>query len=291
LGSPLYSAYTLTGGEAQVALGKYLEVYEDKTGSLALDDIRKSEISWRKETKESPSYGYSDSAIWLKLVIQNPFSTHNVHFLEIGYPLLDEIQFFAPNQKSFEKTVTGDLYPSSERKIESNYFVFEIKPTAGESTYYFRVTSKSSLQAPLILWNAKSLAQKDRTENIFLWIYYGIFLAIFFYNFFIFLMTREKIHLLYCLSILTYALTSLALNGYGNQYIWPDSNFLRQESPVIFVPLAMVSLLFFMYFYLYSRITRSWIWYAVIVLSAAILCIAMSRFFVSYGVAIRANTL
>lgn len=287
IGGPLYSAYTVTGNETSVALGKYLEVYEDKTGKLALEDIRKADISWRKETKESPSYGYSDSAIWLKLVIENPLHRLQPYLLEIGYPLLDEIQFFTADQGDYEKIVTGDLYAFSERKIESNYFVFDIKPKAGESTYYFRVTSTSSLQVSLGLWSPKSLAQKDRTENIFLWIYYGIFLAIFFYNFFIFLMTREKIHVLYCLSILFYALTSLSLNGYGNQYIWPESNFLRQESPIIFVPVSLISLLLFMYFYLYSRISKTWIWYSVVALSGAISCFALSRLFVPYGVAIR----
>ncbi|MBS0618016.1 MAG: hypothetical protein JSR44_07495 [Spirochaetes bacterium] len=279
----IFAKYTIEMPEDSVTMGSYLESHEDKGGTLTIEEIRRDNMVWTAVAKPNPNFGYSSSAIWLRLIIHNNTHSEISRAFEIGYPLLDHIEFYEPTGTTFTKTITGDIYPFENRKIDSTYFVFPVRfaPHA-ESVFFFRIKSSSPLLIPLKLWDAKALLEKDRHEMVAIWLYYGLVFGIFLYNLFIYFMTKEKLHLLYCVCVFAFGFLSFAINGYGSQYIWADSPFLKQESPIVSLSLTISSQVFFLYAYLYDRARKHWTWYLTIVLAALAPIVLFLRVFVSY---------
>lgn len=284
----IFAVYTIQDIEDSVLLGKYFEVYEDNTNSLTLEKILTEKIPWQKNTVDSPNFGYKNSSLWIKFQVQKNHSIESKHLLEIEYPLLDHVDFYFPSQTGYTKLSTGDNHPPSERPTLSNYFAFPIEPAIGvETVYYFRIQSTSPLIFPLKLWKERAFRAKEIHEGVIIWIYYGIFIAIFLYNVFIFIMTRENIHLIYCSAVASYGLFSLALNGYGGLYVWTGIRYFEQEAPLVFLAITLVTHSVFFYSYLFSRSTKGLYYYSIVVLNIFVFLSFFARIVIGYRLSIQ----
>lgn len=103
----LFAAYTITGNDDPTFLGKHIESFEDATGALTFDALRTQQFAWQKINAESPNFGYTNAAVWLRLRVQNNDATHTKHLLEVGYPLLDRVEFYQPTANGYAQTTTG----------------------------------------------------------------------------------------------------------------------------------------------------------------------------------------
>ena len=60
-------------------IGENLEYYEDRDAGLVLNDIIKKQITWKKSTEDSLTFGYIKSAYWVKFSIKN-ISSEDMNF-------------------------------------------------------------------------------------------------------------------------------------------------------------------------------------------------------------------
>jgi len=217
------------------AIGHYpvateLMVLEDPKGKLSIEDVsspalaKNFEPALPKITSSEINFGYSSSAWWLCLQVQ-PEATALIRWmLEVGYSSLDRIEVYVPRPHGgFDKLVSGDLLPFSERPYPHRHHVFPLALTPGKSQMIFlRITSGGNLTIPVALWQHDALARNDRTTYTLLSLYYGMLLALGLYNLLLYLSTRDVAFLAYVAFTASMAVALGSWNGLTNQFLWPE---------------------------------------------------------------------
>ena len=85
----------LEDGKEFYEIGLNLDILEDPSGKLTIDDVNRFEWAgkFKKSQKKVLSFGFTDSVVWVRLSSKN-HSTIKSWVLEIMFPDLDEISFF-----------------------------------------------------------------------------------------------------------------------------------------------------------------------------------------------------
>jgi hypothetical protein len=157
----------LTDDKELYSVGLYMDILEDFDRKLAIDDI----VSGRHDHKfvpsdrSAPGFGFTSSAYWFRFIIKNETSASKKYFLDIEYPLLDHVEFYAPDRSgSWVVTAAGDRLPFDTRVIKYRNFLFPVNLHQGEqATFYIRCETSSSLNMPVSLLSTGALV--NRTEN------------------------------------------------------------------------------------------------------------------------------
>src|SRR5688572_5540549 len=95
-------------------LAESLEVLEDPSRSLTLAEVRRPEVAARFERwgrRNAPNFGFTSSAIWVRLILVNPTAGTLVRWLELDQPNVDEIRVFTEEQGRLVERVDGRIHP------------------------------------------------------------------------------------------------------------------------------------------------------------------------------------
>lgn len=205
-------------------LGLHCEILEDRGKTLTIDDAAGEGNSrlYRASTKETPGFGYTDSAFWLRFTLVNKGAKGLERFLEVRNPLLDRIDLYVPGREGYSLRKSGDLLPFDHREIKYRNFVFPLVIGPGSSVFLLRIESRSNTNVPLTLWSQEAFFEKAANELPLIWMYYGLMLAMVLYNLFIFFSIRERDYLYLVLFVFFFIVFRLAYNGLAFQYLWPD---------------------------------------------------------------------
>ena len=216
---------TLDGNFTKRRLSGHLEYYLDKAGSLGIADVVGPGFPFREVTEsgDSPSFGYSRGALWLRFRVQNSSRAPLEWYLEYNYPVIDRLELFIPEGRGFRKIEAGDRRPFAQRAVEYRSPVFLLTQESGTSAYYLRVRTQGSLTAPLIAWLPGAFEKMKTDEMILLGIYYGIMLGLALYHMFLFLSVRERSYPYLILLIFGMMIFTMTHNGLAFQYLWPES--------------------------------------------------------------------
>ncbi len=219
----------------QASTGHYpvateLMVLEDPRGHLQIEDVAGPALAKQFEpalasiTSSEINFGYSGSAWWLCLQLQPEAGAPQRWMLEVGYSSLDRIEVYVPRAGGgFDRIVSGDMLPYSQRPYPHRHHVFPVNLTPGKPQMVFmRVTSGGNLTIPVALWQPDALARSDRTTYTLLSIYYGMLLALGLYNLLLFLSTRDITFLAYVAFTACMAVALGTWNGLTNQFLWPE---------------------------------------------------------------------
>jgi len=84
-----------------VPIGTHVELLEDPTGKLTLADVttRPWIDAFRPATKDNVNLGYRDEALWLRIRLERGAAI-GPWMLEVSYPMLDNLEFYAPGSST-----------------------------------------------------------------------------------------------------------------------------------------------------------------------------------------------
>ncbi len=243
IASPLVIDEEFTFAEA----GPYVQYLTDISPDTTVDEIVKlyNSNTFTHSTDLHPSFGYSKNCVWIALSIDNRSSTIQNLFLEFDYPLIDDITLFIPESNNFKIIQTGDRFPFSSRPFPYRTFIFPIEQKPGAVTYFLRVRSEGSLVVPLKLWTPPAFEVMRNNTLPLIWMHYGLMLALFFYNLFLFITVRDRSFLYVSMFIIGVTLFAMVNNGIALQYLWPSSIWWGNISHPFFVFFAMTGILLF----------------------------------------------
>ena len=211
----------LKGHQEFYELGLHLDLLEDPTGKLTIDDVNRPE--WAKKFKRSqdkvPNFGISPSAFWARIRIQNK-TKRGAWVLSHKFYLQDDIQFFRLKKGEWTISKTGDFYPFSSRELDSRSFSFSLGPKE-DALYFMRIQGASS-QYIVTLSTLKRFYSEETNENFMFGIFFGLVVTMIAYNFFIFLATRGKSYFLYVSFISFLGLFLGAIQGFTQKFIFPN---------------------------------------------------------------------
>jgi len=213
-------ADTIHFSGGQVVIGKYLEIYEDKTNKLTFDQILIKK-DFVKSNDETPNMGLSQSTFWIRFSLTNNSQKSSL-FLELAHPLIHSCELYKINNSpvQIQKYRETDVFDVRPVKHQNLIFDLNLKPGVN-GYYYLKVKGYNQVILPLIVRDQENLFESSLLGETINGIFSGIILVMFLYNIFIYFSTRDKSYLFYVLYVLCVGLAQTALSGYAYKYAWP----------------------------------------------------------------------
>lgn len=222
-----------------------LDILEDKTQKLTIEDITSSEYfnQFFPNTKEVPNFGYSESNFWVRFSVKHEGDLNKEWLLVLSDARMGYIEFYIPSQdkSNFIIKKTGKSLPFKTRDFPHHSFVFNLPISPEETTtFYLKFNTVPPVFFPMSIWEKESFL-KEENKRVFFWgIHYGMLLIMMGYNLFLFLSLRDKSYIYYVLFVLFITINQGMRQGFFEQYILTDYTSII-AIPLITIPaLTMV---------------------------------------------------
>jgi two-component system, sensor histidine kinase LadS len=236
----------ITADASYLPLAPQTTYLHDAGGATTLDEAHRLLDSGRfgPLPNGDASFGFQTGAFWFHVRVTNENPREQRWLLVQQYALSDRIDVYAryPDGRTVHHT-GGDSFPFEQRSIRYRHPNFWLDlPTGEEVDLLVRVQSQSSMQVPLFLYTPAAFAELSRDGQLGIGIYYGILLALFFYNLVLWLVLRDGSYFWYLFHISAFGLVLFTLNGLGFEYLWPHSTWLADKSVPLSVCLAQIGM-------------------------------------------------
>jgi signal transduction histidine kinase/CheY-like chemotaxis protein len=201
--------------ELRLSLGPYAGILEDPGGRLDIDRLlRTEERVFQPARGAYPNLGKSLSAWWLKVRLHNSRAHALDGFVEIAYPLLDDIQvYLVTPDAGVQRQVGGDSQPFGERPVAVRNFWFPTRIPPGDSLLLVRVQTTSTVFVPLYFSTHGASAAAQEILMGFNGAFYGVLFAMFCYNLFLYLSLREPAYFWYLAYSINIGLFAASFDG------------------------------------------------------------------------------
>ncbi|QHS62192.1 sensor histidine kinase [Chitinophaga agri] len=231
-------------------IGKYLEIYTDKTNSLDINAV--SRQSFSSPGENVPNLQITSYTHWVRFSITNESELKDL-LLEVEYPTIDDITLYELLPDSTYKTTRlGEFTSYSNRPVDHQNYIFPLhQPPNTTRQYYLRVIAGEQLQLPIYVGTRDQVSEKNDYRELIFGLYIGVILAMSFYNLFLYISTKDNSYLTYVSYNVFVGLTQATLQGYTFRFLYPDSPWIAQHATVL-VPIlnGLTALLFIQQFLL-----------------------------------------
>lgn len=194
--------------------------------------------------KQAKSLGFSSNFVWyaFEISVKENKETQYIDFKDITKEHVDLYVFDGENL--IEKETNGYVVPIGERKNQDFFINFELQNSAKTLLYLFKTASVHPHYNAFSIGNSKEI-HKDwiSRDNIFLFSF-GIFLALILYNLFLFLITKDKSYLFYCVYTTGLFLVNSLMYGYLN-LVFPSLTPYTALLISIAMQIEIIGLVFF----------------------------------------------
>ncbi|WP_426755687.1 sensor histidine kinase [Myxococcus sp. Y35] len=224
----------------RVDLGQVIEVLEDPSGLLTVDEVASGSLPYRLALAgHELNVGFSRSTWWVHFTVVNPRPTAGEWRLELWRDVyVAELHTRKPGG-GWELRRTGKLLALGDRDVASPRLQLRLAVEAGSSTEcWLRLSSEDSLVLAPELWSQSALERREAETGLLWGTYYGVLVAMLAYNLFLFLSTRDGVYLSYFL----FQLVMVLMQAAGDQllffYLWPEHPVLTPRSELLFIGLT-----------------------------------------------------
>jgi len=209
--------------EKRITLGPYLQYLIDNGENWALSDVTGPEFvaQFRDASSDVLNFGITEKPHWFRIKLRYDGTQKEItRDFAIEFPQLAEIDFYSLNKSGHHRLVQGgSMRPNESPNIKSRHFIATLHFTPGETQWiYFNVVSRGPLVIPAYLWEPDFRFQQQRLQLIFYGAYYGIIIAMFVYNLFLFIWMRSTSYLFYIIYIASAGLAISISDGILRAY-------------------------------------------------------------------------
>ncbi|MEB3192855.1 MAG: 7TM-DISM domain-containing protein, partial [Snowella sp.] len=186
----------LTDKITEYPLGFNLEIFEDKTRSLTIEDVVNQKFIPNRQ--EVANLGIRNSAIWVRFRVKNEANLTKKWLLVLSDTRISTVDFYLPkpNKNKLDIIKTGRDFPFYNREFKHRYFIVSLHfDHQNEQIIYLRLTAKAGFTIPLNIYSLETFWQQDQGNILFLGISYGIILVMIGYNLFLFISLRDRSYL------------------------------------------------------------------------------------------------
>ena len=196
---------------------------------------------------DNATFGFVDGAYWFHARVANANHADTRWLLVLEYALLDDVDLYVRHADgAIDHFQSGDRHPFAQRSVSYRHPNFWLQIAPGRPLdLLLRVQTKSSMQVPLTLYTPTAFIELARDAQLGMGVYYGILLALLFYNLILFVTLRDRSHFLYSLHVLGFGLVLFCLNGFAFEYFWPNSTWLANAAVPLSMAFAMLAMQLF----------------------------------------------
>lgn len=199
--------------------------FEDPSDTLSFEDVINPNFQDRfkidpdfSKNNFSTSHGY-----WVKVsILKQPESDKN-WILEFYDQTIDRIEAYIPKSTGYQKILLGDQQQFEARLFAHKNFEIPVSNMSeGIDHYYFKIKSSQKADIRIAFRSVNRFVFYSLNEYFLYGIFYGMILIIALYNLVIYGAIREIQYLHYVFYLVSVAGFSMALDGVGFQYLWPN---------------------------------------------------------------------
>lgn len=191
------------GTVQQTDITRHLEILEDPTGKLGIDDIKKPENQSRFKVygKNPLNLGYTESHFWLKFHLDN--NGVGKPILELAQACLPVTEFYYVNDSGQTvKQVASYRVPVKEKPVPTHFQAFSLP--AGSRDFYLRIVTNSG-PIPVRIVSEYTFHVKTERQIMVYGAYLGFMLFLLIANLFFFFSLRNWLYLFYAFNVFIYA--------------------------------------------------------------------------------------
>lgn len=236
--------FVLRPGMDGVYLGQSAAILEDKSRALDVERVSSPAYEGRfvPATGDVPSFGYTSSAFWVRFTTENPGAAGE-WYLMVDLAVLDYVDLYAKNAAGgFDVQYSGDARPFSGRGIPGRSPVLRIASGPGAATWYLRICPEPREVAllPMMVFSPTEYYRHAGKVNVALGLYFGVLLAAFLYNLFLYFSLRDAAYGWYLAYLAALALVMLGIEHTGMEFIWPDAVWTENTGTTVMMCLALL---------------------------------------------------
>lgn len=242
-------ALDASDSEARNSLMYYVCYYQsspdDSTHSATQPDELPKDLKWTPSRGHELVFSQTRSVYWIRLNVQNKGSERQLWYLNLSYPLLDEVTFWQDNNPD-NAVITGDQLPFNARAIDYRYFLLPILLNSGETrSITMRIHSSGALNIPLRLETPAELISESNHLAVTHGLFYGAVLVLAIFNLLLFFSSGTTYYLHNAFYMGAMGLFLFSMGGFANQYFWPNSpGFANSSIPLTLILCALAITLF-----------------------------------------------
>ncbi len=207
-------------------------LYKDTSHKLIINQLLQPNAFIFKPIQHlNPGITYTD--YWVKFTLKNVEKDDLKILLAFESVVNDSLFLYkVVRQKVVKTMLLGEYLPFSELKIKYRTPVFELNLLANEQVVFY-IKSKGDGQPKNLtakILNYENYYQWMIEKLFFLGMIYGIMLLILLFNLSFYLVTREKIYLIFSMQVAFSVLAIAYFDGFVYQYIFPNNGYWSNET-------------------------------------------------------------
>lgn len=253
-----------------------VDYFLDPQGILKIQDVSAQGFQSRFQKPTNPYLVDSgeEGVLWIRVIVENQRNrSHEAWFFESWGFDIGKITFFMPEAEGgFSADEAGYKLPFPKREIQHKNFnqILNIRP--GETqTFFVKIERSYFMGFSFHLRSHQTFIGHTTNEYFLLGIYYGVLLIVLFFTLYLLANQKQAIYAYFAFFLLTCIWYSLARDGLGFQYIWPNFPELNVLTKRLFTQLLLVfsTLLFANHFVQklkYSRLVNQATWGAIVLI-------------------------
>lgn len=215
---------------------------EDPAKTYNIDQLQSAALLSRFQPLPygKSGFGISSSDYWLKIIVRNTNDTELLWLLESVHEQWDHVNLYINGEKTF---YGGDHIPFTQRAFASERNVFEITTAAKAEQkllIHFSYEQPGLAETDIRLWTVKEFSQYYANRYFIIGAMFGLGIILFFYNLFIGYSTRLPQFLWYSAYLVSALFAFLTHTGLGYRYLWSNSNWFSDFSPIFVSALLMI---------------------------------------------------
>lgn len=224
------------------SLGEYLEIIEDRSGSLTWTDIMNpdKDLKWVKSQAKIPNYGYSKSTYWVRCGISYKTAPDSEQVLHVDYHPMGRIELRMKQGNTVHAACGGLVFGYSGKELKESGYSFKFRPKPGEMIVYMHFSGNNTMQFPVYVSSTDSYYHKKNRSYIISSFLSGILIVMAMYNLFLFISVREMSYLYYIFYILSLVLAKNSFEGLPVfSFMW-DHHYVQEHFLTIGVGTTML---------------------------------------------------
>lgn len=230
---PQQAVYDVANASQLGVILRY-DLLEDRSGRQTIEDVR-NQPGWRHASGQSPRFGFTGSAWWVRLELGNSSTQEQSVVLDLKTPLQDYVEWYAFDAElNMLKTsvVSGDRRPFDFRYQRNHTLSLPLTVRPGErlQVYLHMASHDGFLESPpLSLLAAQDFMAYRSQEKLYLGAYFGCLLAFCLCSLFLYGLTRENTYLLFSAFLFLTVCTNLVYYGVSAELLLrthPEANNL-----------------------------------------------------------------
>ncbi|NKB98432.1 MAG: response regulator [Pseudomonadales bacterium] len=187
--------------------------------------FRSDPEEWQPNDRRSLNFGMTTNTYWLKhefQVVPKGSQGPGVWFYHLDNGNINEAEFihFIDN-KEVNRTTMGTTVPFTEREITYRNFTFPVQIRPGFHQILVRLKSETNITVTPILQDPFDWLFDTSSDQIVLGAFFGVLIILAIYNLCVFAVVRERVFLVFTITILAALCWRLSQSGIASQFIYP----------------------------------------------------------------------